>query len=1135
MGHLPQITGAELLLSQTDWVRRLARTLVEDPAWAEDLAQETLLTALERPPVCAHGERSLRTWLARVLRNRIRLGRRGELRRRARERAAAQPERLASTSYVVERAAIHRAVVDAVLALEEPYRSAVLLRYFDGLSVSRLAERVSIRPEAARKRVSRGLAMLRARLEREHGGRARGPTEALALLAFGREGTGALATVLSMGMVMSAKGKLMVAAGLVLAFALVLVRGSLVNGTAHPLDQAGKGEAALSAETEDGPAAAETAEEVAAGARVSLDRPAMDPGVVLRVVSGEEEAPLPGAEVLIATPRTREELEARVEEHWSELGIATEAQRWLGLVSESAIPPDPTDPERPPFVPGATELLGETDGAGLLELARLPLAGGGLVVRHPSRFPMLVPAAGLAVEPGGEVQVAMPSRGVLRVEVLDSIGEPVEGAFARLELDFSSILSVGAPRPLLDPLCWHGPTGPAGILVVRDLPAGTRLYATALGQFSGRSRGCRIDPSAGAGECVLVVWRLGSVKGRLLWQDGSPAADLSIGFRGPWALTSLSNRGTKSGEEGAFLLEDQVAGLGELQVKHARWAPYPLHQIPLEIRAGELVDVGSIELAELGRIEGRVLLPGPIDPGTMEIVLHRDGETRSMHGVLAEGRFSCQVPRGDYELTLYQHTSWWRPRLLSMPVRCPSSDVEVPVLDRMGSLRARLPEGMPDEVPVAVRMIGDPMFWDVPGWTLSGAMFRTDASVHDGLLELTLIPPGEYTAEVSLGDFGIARQASVVIRAGAATDLGELDISAAELSGRTLDASGAPLPGARVILLAPSFDGVGQGERLRRETVSDTEGHYRLRLLVPRRWTAWAQVGTEAVSAPRPVDLLSGESAERDFRLHAPCFVRGRITRHGEPEAGVEVGWSYGGLADLKLTIGAAPSVWSDEEGRYQLGPFLPGSYRVRVKGSPLRMRPVRFEPGRDEHMDFELQSDLHLLQLERRGEPLRHVELVSAVCIDATSPLFGASNYGSLRGGGRVEIQIPPAAVVLEARIGGASNEGYMQAVVDGARLGDVATVAFPVGEIELRLPPHRGHMERPEVYLLAVPEGDLVSAFSGRPAPLPREEVDGAVRYLGIPAGARLLLEGPDESGRMASREILYQGPGVQRVEWP
>ena len=937
-----------------------------------------------------------------------------------------------------------------------------------------------------------------------------------------------------MGMVMSAKGKLMVAAGLVLALALVLVRGSLVNGTAHPLDEAGKGEAALSAETEDGPAAAETADEVAAGARVPLDRPAMDAGVVLRVVSGEEGAPLPGAEVLIATPRTREELEARVEEHWSELGIAPEARRWLGLVSESAVPPDPTDPERPPFLPGATELLGETDGAGLLELDRLPLAGGGLVVRHPSSFPMLVPAEGLAVEPGGEVRVVMPSRGVLRVRVLDSIGEPVEGAFARVELDFSEVPSAVAPRPLLDPLRWHGPAAADGLIVVRELPAGARLYVTALGPFSGRSGGCRIDPGAGTGRCELVVWRLGSVTGRLVWGNGSPGADIPVGFRGPWALTSLSHWGTTSGEDGAFLLEDQVAGLGELQVKHARWAPYPLHQIPLEIRAGELVDVGSIELAELGRIEGCVLLPGPIDPGTMEIVLHRDGETRSMHGVLAEGRFSCQVPCGDYELTLYQHTSWWRPRLLSMPVRCPSQGVEIPVADVLGALRARLPAGMPDEVPVAVRLIGDPL-WDMPGWTLSGAMFRSDVSAHDGLLEVGLVSPGEYTVEISLGDFGIARLAAVVVRAGAATDLGELDISAAELSGRTLDASGAPLPGARVILLAPSFDGVGQGERLRRETVSDAEGHYRLRLLVPRRWTAWAEVGTEAVSAPEIVELLSGEKARQDFQLHAPGYVGGRITRHGEPAPGVEVGWSYGGLGDLKLSIGAAPSVLSDGEGRYRLGPFLPGSYRVRVKGSPLRMRPVRFEPGRDVLMDFELQSDLRLLQLERRGEPLRHVELVSAVCIDATSPLFGASNYGSLRGGGRVEIQIPPAAVVLEARIGGASNEGYMQAVVDGARLGDVATVAFPEGEIELRLPPHRGHMERPEVHILAVPEGDLVSALSFRPAPVPRAELDGAVRYLGIPAGARLLVEGPGADGRMARREILYEGPGVQRVDWP
>ena len=40
----------QALLEQHEWVRRLARRLVGDPHEADDLAQEALAVALERPP-----------------------------------------------------------------------------------------------------------------------------------------------------------------------------------------------------------------------------------------------------------------------------------------------------------------------------------------------------------------------------------------------------------------------------------------------------------------------------------------------------------------------------------------------------------------------------------------------------------------------------------------------------------------------------------------------------------------------------------------------------------------------------------------------------------------------------------------------------------------------------------------------------------------------------------------------------------------------------------------------------------------------------------------------------------------------------------------------------------------------------
>lgn len=169
MDQRPQIDH-ELLLAQAGWVRGLAATLVRDPVGAEDLAQETLLAALARPPHAADDERSLRAWLARVVTNLSHLAARGNARRRGREELAARSERVPSAHETVERAAQLKRVVDAALALDEPYRSTVLLRFFEGLDSAEIGRRTGAAPAAVRKRLSRGLERLRAHLDDETDG-----------------------------------------------------------------------------------------------------------------------------------------------------------------------------------------------------------------------------------------------------------------------------------------------------------------------------------------------------------------------------------------------------------------------------------------------------------------------------------------------------------------------------------------------------------------------------------------------------------------------------------------------------------------------------------------------------------------------------------------------------------------------------------------------------------------------------------------------------------------------------------------------------------------------------------------------------------------------------------------------------
>ncbi len=152
------------LLAQMGWVQSLARSLVHDEGLAADVAQQTWLQALTRPPRATAGP-GLRAWLATVTRTHARQHARSERRRTTRQQIAARPEAVAATVDVVERGAAQSRVVEVVMALDEPYRSTLLLRYLDELSFTEIAKQQSVSEAAVRKRVSRGVALVRDRME----------------------------------------------------------------------------------------------------------------------------------------------------------------------------------------------------------------------------------------------------------------------------------------------------------------------------------------------------------------------------------------------------------------------------------------------------------------------------------------------------------------------------------------------------------------------------------------------------------------------------------------------------------------------------------------------------------------------------------------------------------------------------------------------------------------------------------------------------------------------------------------------------------------------------------------------------------------------------------------------------------
>lgn len=156
----------DVLLAQTRFVNSLARALLADDGAAEDLAQETWLRYLQHPPRALGATRA---WLRSVTSHLAVEGLRTRARRAAREERAARLEALPSVEDELAHTEILRSAAGAVLALEEPYRTTVLLAYWRGWDARRIAHETGTPLATVRSRLQRAHQKLRERLDASHG------------------------------------------------------------------------------------------------------------------------------------------------------------------------------------------------------------------------------------------------------------------------------------------------------------------------------------------------------------------------------------------------------------------------------------------------------------------------------------------------------------------------------------------------------------------------------------------------------------------------------------------------------------------------------------------------------------------------------------------------------------------------------------------------------------------------------------------------------------------------------------------------------------------------------------------------------------------------------------------------------
>lgn len=157
---------AELVRCHLDLVFSAALRQVRSPQLAEEVAQSAF-TDLARNAHCLAPDTILTAWLYQVTRRTAIEVVRHEARRQLREQIATEMNALNETAHFAKHAAVDHwthiepLLDEAMSALDDTDRAAVLLRYFENQSLREVGATLGTSDDAAQKRVSRAVERLR--------------------------------------------------------------------------------------------------------------------------------------------------------------------------------------------------------------------------------------------------------------------------------------------------------------------------------------------------------------------------------------------------------------------------------------------------------------------------------------------------------------------------------------------------------------------------------------------------------------------------------------------------------------------------------------------------------------------------------------------------------------------------------------------------------------------------------------------------------------------------------------------------------------------------------------------------------------------------------------------------------------
>lgn len=1072
------------LLANATWLRALARQMLADRELADDAVQETWIAALRGAPALS----SERSWLAQVVRNFTRQRARSESARQQREQRVARPESLPSTADTVARAELHAKLVQAVLALEEPFRSTILWRYFEGLSAEQISARARIEPATVRSRIARARERLRAALTERDG---EPPERWLAALLPPSHASTA-AEVVSAGSVTKLGGILMSA-----KFAVGLAAGALI--AAVFVWRSGQ--------------FAEPAQPAGAQLTAQVDAPS---GGSVRPAPAQDPQDASGERAVVASEATAAIPSKAPPSSWRGVVLSEDGRVPIAGARIAYRRGSELDQGAARDAAARTREGTSSDALGRFALAISSLAEDGLWFEADGHFPCKLSPGDLPRDSSSEIEMLLAPLGRIELELVDDTSAP----HADLPVRYSIEVSRGSQ----DFLWSHrrdlpaGTTDAAGRVSIVDVPCGMPIDLR-LGPhaFSANFLGIvSIDPHERMLRQRVTLARKATIVGQVEGEDGVAIADLTV----EWQVYPLDYGlpvVARTDARGAFALRELPPKHGELRVAAAGFDP-----LELAPGVGQTLDVGVLVVPRAVELSGRLTSSWLSGAGLhaalsgVEVRALREGRALAPAGsseaalALQAGEFRAQLSNGPLEVLVtrggFFHAGLMRPRevLARVAIEAPTTGLELRLDERLGVLDVKL-----DKVESPAADSAQLTLFDLDETQMQRNSPLTAHAARGALrtVRFALLAPGRYRGSVRLGKGVAGDLGEFTIRAGEVTQLEAAPAPSCELAGSVRNARGEPIGAAAVRWR--TNDGGG-------ETSADPAGNFRIEGLELGRVDIEVSHGDHGVVRRRDVEVFSS-SSRAEFVLSGFATLIGRVAQDGAPVRQLAIGAQPVGSND---SYAAA----TDADGAFRIERLPACTLRVWSGGKFVEV--VELAGGETRALEIEL-GGARSIHFTRDGEEIE--DLYGARALPFERGASGPSRWlsGSLTRGGAT-LHLPSGRVLFEiSRARSGSNLNYLALVeAPGAR------VELARGSLVLDSNgPWPGFL--PHANLASLEGRKVVSMWGGEIVLAVERDAEGRAVVPCLPDGARVRLSGFDSRG--ARHEVVVDVPQARSVAWP